>query len=65
MNFNESLRVPRVVDAFFNYFMHDFSSKDLKHATLYAQANTMLRSNNFFVPRGIETVAADERSAAA
>ncbi|MDM5084596.1 DUF2235 domain-containing protein [Aeromonas rivipollensis] len=65
LNFNESLRVPRVVDAFFNYFMHDFSSKELKHATLYAQANTMLRSNNFFVPRGIETVAADEGSAAA
>ncbi|HEA3089411.1 TPA: DUF2235 domain-containing protein [Aeromonas salmonicida] len=65
LNFNESLRVPRVVDAFFNYFMHDFSSKELKHATLHAQANTMLRSNNFFVPRGIETVAADEGSAAA
>lgn len=65
LNFNESLRVPRVVDAFFNYFMHDFSSKELKHATLHAQANTMLRSNNFFVPRGIETVAADEGAAAA
>ncbi|MFM5029179.1 hypothetical protein ACEUDA_09145 [Aeromonas rivipollensis] len=64
-HFNESQRVPREVDAFFNYFMHDFSSKELKHATLHAQANTMLRSNNFFVPRGIETVAADEGSAAA
>ncbi|MGG5827638.1 hypothetical protein [Aeromonas salmonicida] len=64
LNFNESLRVPRVVDAFFNYFMHDFSSKELKHATLHAQANTMLRSNNFFVPRGIETVEADEEAAA-
>ncbi|UNU88212.1 DUF2235 domain-containing protein [Aeromonas dhakensis] len=64
LNFNESLRVPRVVDAFFNYFMHDFSSKELKHATLHAQAHTMLRSNNFFVPRGIETVEADEEAAA-
>ncbi|VXA79354.1 MULTISPECIES: DUF2235 domain-containing protein [Aeromonas] len=62
--FDESMRVPRVVDAFFNYFMHDFSSKELKHATLHAQANTMLRSNNFFVPRGIETVEADEEAAA-
>ena len=62
--FNESQRVPREVDAFFNYFMHDFSSKELKHATLHAQANTMLRSNNFFVPRGIETVEADEEAAA-
>ncbi|BEE08935.1 DUF2235 domain-containing protein [Aeromonas dhakensis] len=62
--FNESQRVPREVDAFFNYFMHDFSSKELKHATLNAQANTMLRSNNFFVPRGIETVEADEEAAA-
>jgi hypothetical protein len=44
------------VDAFFNYFMHDFSSKELKYATLDAQANTMLRSNNFFVPRGIEAI---------
>ncbi|AKA18278.1 hypothetical protein VU14_15975 [Aeromonas hydrophila] len=41
-----------------------FSSKELKHATLNAQANTMLRSNNFFVPRGIETVEADEEAAA-
>ncbi len=64
LNFNESLRVPRVVDAFFNYFMHDFSSEELKHATLHAQANTMLRSNNFFVPRGIEAVEADEEAAA-
>ncbi|MGL4251482.1 MAG: hypothetical protein ACRCR1_12800 [Aeromonas sp.] len=64
LNFNESMRVPRVVDAFFNYFMHDFSSKELKHATLHAQAHTMLRSNNFFVPRGIETVEADEEAAA-
>ncbi|MGL6007452.1 hypothetical protein [Aeromonas sobria] len=62
--FNESQRVPREVDAFFNYFMHDFSSKELKHATLHAQANTMLRSNNFFVPRGIETVADDDKAAA-
>ncbi|MBS4689631.1 DUF2235 domain-containing protein [Aeromonas sobria] len=64
LNFNESLRVPRVVDAFFNYFMHDFSSKELKHATLDAQANTMLRSNNFFVPRGIEAVVDDDKAAA-
>ncbi|MGN5287633.1 hypothetical protein [Aeromonas sp. 11P] len=62
--FNESQRVPREVDAFFNYFMHDFSSKELKHATIDAQANTMLRSNNFFVPRGIEAVEADEEAAA-
>lgn len=62
-HFNESQRVPREVDAFFNYFMHDFSSKELKHATLDAQANTMLSSNNFFVPRGIERVAADEGAA--
>ncbi|MFM4931890.1 DUF2235 domain-containing protein [Aeromonas dhakensis] len=62
--FNESMRVPPAVDAFFNYFMHDFSSKELKHATLHAQANTMLSSNNFFVPRGIETVEADEEAAA-
>ncbi|KUE81858.1 hypothetical protein ATO46_02715 [Aeromonas schubertii] len=61
--FNESKRVPRNVDAFFNYFMHDFSSKELKHATLHAQANTMLRSNNFFVPRGIETVEVDKEAA--
>ena len=60
IHFNESMRVPPEIDAFFNYFMHDFGSKELKHATLYAQANTMLRSNNFFVPRGIETVAATE-----
>lgn len=58
--FKESQRVPRDVDAFFNYFMHDFSSQELKHATLDAQANTMLSTNNFFVPRGIETLAADE-----
>lgn len=62
--FNESQRVPREVDAFFNYFMHDFSSKELKHATLDAQANTMLRSNNFFVPRGIEAVVDDDKAAA-
>ncbi|MGL6053008.1 MAG: hypothetical protein ACRC16_24040 [Aeromonas salmonicida] len=62
--FNESHRVPREVDAFFNYFMHDFSSKELKHATLDAQANTMLRSNNFFVPRGIEAVVDDDKAAA-
>ncbi|MNH19509.1 hypothetical protein D3C79_792490 [compost metagenome] len=54
--FNDSMRVPPTVDAFFNYFMHDFSSKELMHATLDAQANTMLSSNNFFVPRGIEAV---------
>lgn len=58
--FKESQRVPRDVDAFFNYFMHDFSSQELKHATLDAQANTMLSTNNFFVPRGIEILAADE-----
>ena len=61
---NEPQRVPREVDAFFNYFMHDFSSKELKHATLDAQANTMLRSNNFFVPRGIEAVVDDDKAAA-
>ncbi|MBV7435645.1 DUF2235 domain-containing protein [Aeromonas sp. sif2416] len=54
--FNDSMRVPPTVDAFFNYFMHDFSSKELMHAILDAQANTMLSSNNFFVPRGIEAV---------
>ncbi|MBV7414685.1 DUF2235 domain-containing protein [Aeromonas sp. sif2433] len=54
--FNDSMRAPPTVDAFFNYFMHDFSSKELMHATLDAQANTMLSSNNFFVPRGIEAV---------
>ncbi|MCS3458815.1 DUF2235 domain-containing protein [Aeromonas sp. BIGb0445] len=63
-HFNKSKRVPRGVDAFFNYFMHDFSSQELKYATLDAQANTMLRSNNFFVPRGIETVEDDEEAAA-
>lgn len=62
--FDESMRVPRVVDAFFNYFMHDFSSEELKYATLGAQANTMLSTNNFFVPRGIETLAVDEEAAA-
>ncbi|PJG57846.1 DUF2235 domain-containing protein [Aeromonas cavernicola] len=61
VNFNESSkRVPLMVNAFFNYFMHDFSSKELKYATLTAQAHTMLTSNNFFVPRRIETVEADE-----
>ncbi|GAA4494782.1 hypothetical protein [Pseudaeromonas paramecii] len=60
IHFKESMRVPPAIDAFFNYFMHDFGSAELKHATLDAQANTLLRSNNFFLPRGIETVTAAE-----
>ncbi|WP_420064709.1 hypothetical protein [Pectobacterium colocasium] len=62
--FDESKRVPREADIFFNYFMHDFASEELKFATLNDQAGTMLRNNNFFVPRGIEVVAADDDVAA-
>ncbi|GKW30343.1 DUF2235 domain-containing protein [Pectobacterium brasiliense] len=62
--FDESKRVPREADIFFNYFMHDFTSEELKFATLNEQANTMLRNNNFFVPRGIEVLAADDEAAA-
>ncbi|MFP1878878.1 hypothetical protein [Lonsdalea quercina] len=62
--FNESRRLPHEVDVFFNYFMHDFASKELKFATLDDQANTMLRNNNFFVSRGIEVLAANEQTAA-
>ena len=62
--FNESRRLPHKVDVFFNYFMHDFSSKELKFATLDDQASTMLRSNNFFVSRRIEELATDEKAAA-
>ncbi|MEI7198557.1 hypothetical protein WBW39_22150, partial [Pectobacterium versatile] len=50
--FDESKRVPHEADVFFNYFMHDFASEELKFATLNDQAGTMLRNNNFFVPRG-------------
>ncbi|MBN3050085.1 hypothetical protein H4F45_00990, partial [Pectobacterium brasiliense] len=62
--FDESKRVPREADIFFNYFMHDFASEELRFATLDDQANTMLRNNNFFVPRGIEVLAADDEAAA-
>ncbi|KFX11996.1 DUF2235 domain-containing protein [Pectobacterium betavasculorum] len=62
--FDGAKRVPREADIFFNYFMHDFTSEELKFATLNEQANTMLRNNNFFVPRGIERVAADDDVAA-
>ncbi|OSN01943.1 hypothetical protein AU510_17215 [Lonsdalea britannica] len=63
-HFKESRRFPPEVDIFFNYFMHDFSSKELKFATLDDQANTMLRSNNFFLSRSIEVLAADDQAAA-
>ncbi|MDY4379958.1 DUF2235 domain-containing protein [Pectobacterium brasiliense] len=62
--FDESKRVPREADIFFNYFMHDFASEELRFATLNDQAGTMLRNNNFFVPRGIEVLAADDEAAA-
>ena len=62
--FDEAKRVPREADIFFNYFMHDFASEELRFATLDDQANTMLRNNNFFVPRGIEVLAADDEAAA-
>ncbi|WEF11209.1 DUF2235 domain-containing protein [Pectobacterium actinidiae] len=62
--FDETKRVPHEADIFFNYFMHDFASEELKFATLNDQAGTMLRNNNFFVPRGIEIVAADDKAAA-
>ncbi|AIA72920.1 conserved hypothetical protein [Pectobacterium atrosepticum SCRI1043] len=62
--FNGIKRVPREADIFFNYFMHDFTSEELKFATLNEQANTMLRNNNFFVPRGIEILAVDDEAAA-
>ncbi|UDQ75099.1 DUF2235 domain-containing protein [Pectobacterium brasiliense] len=62
--FDESKRVPREADIFFNYFMHDFASEELRFATLNEQANTMLRNNNFFVPRGVEILAADDEAAA-
>ncbi|WP_248465837.1 DUF2235 domain-containing protein [Pectobacterium versatile] len=62
--FDETKRVPHEADIFFNYFMHDFASEELRFATLKDQAGTMLRNNNFFVPRGIEVVAADDEAAA-
>ncbi|UUE56789.1 DUF2235 domain-containing protein [Pectobacterium aroidearum] len=62
--FDSRKRVPREADIFFNYFMHDFASEELRFATLDDQANTMLRNNNFFVPRGIEVLAADDEAAA-
>ncbi|AIU87234.1 hypothetical protein [Pectobacterium odoriferum] len=62
--FNETKRVPHAADIFFNYFMHDFASEELRFATLKDQAGTVLRNNNFFVPRGIEAVAADDDAAA-
>lgn len=52
------------IGGFFEFYMHDFASKELKHATLYSQASTMLRSNNFFIPRGIEELADEEKAAA-
>ncbi|MDY4350969.1 DUF2235 domain-containing protein, partial [Pectobacterium brasiliense] len=61
--FDESKRVPREADIFFNYFMHDFASEELRFATLNEQAGTMLRNNNFFVPRGVEVLAADDEAA--
>ncbi|MBA0187498.1 DUF2235 domain-containing protein [Pectobacterium odoriferum] len=60
--FNETKRVPHEADIFFNYFMHDFASEELKFATLKDQAGTMLRNNNFFVPRGIEVLTADDKA---
>ncbi|MGR6770902.1 hypothetical protein ACU36R_04545 [Pectobacterium brasiliense] len=62
--FDEAKRVPREADIFFNYFMHDFASEELRFATLNEQAGTMLRNNNFFVPRGVEVLAADDEAAA-
>ncbi|MEQ9843809.1 hypothetical protein [Pectobacterium brasiliense] len=62
--FDESKRVPHEADVFFNYFMHDFASEELKFATLNDQAGTMLRNNNFFVPRGIEILASDDEAVA-
>ncbi|KGA38988.1 hypothetical protein KU75_25380, partial [Pectobacterium odoriferum] len=60
--FDETKRVPHAADIFFNYFMHDFASEELKFATLNDQAGTMLRNNNFFVPRGIEVLTADDKA---
>ncbi|QQG29548.1 DUF2235 domain-containing protein [Pectobacterium aquaticum] len=62
--FDETKRVPHAADIFFNYFMHDFASEELRFATLNDQAGTMLRNNNFFVPRGIEVLTADDEAAA-
>lgn len=63
LNYRGNPVVPQpYVDALFNYYMHDFASKELKHATLYSQANTLLRSNNFFIPRGIEELADEEQA---
>ena len=57
-------RTPLSVDTFFNYFMHDFTSKDRAFSVLDAQGNTLLKSTTFFTPRGIEELT-DEKQAAA
>ncbi|YCI79873.1 DUF2235 domain-containing protein [Enterobacteriaceae bacterium] len=55
--------IPPAVDMFFNYFMHDFSSQEMKFATLDAQSDTMISSNNFFASRSIETLSDAEKTA--
>ncbi|PSN05853.1 DUF2235 domain-containing protein [Siccibacter turicensis] len=55
--------IPPAVDMFFNYFMHDFSSQEMKSATLDAQSDTMISSNNFFASRSIETLSDAEKTA--
>ena len=55
--------IPPALDIFFNYFMHDFSSEEHKSATLDAQSSTMLRTNNFFASRMIETLSSDDEPA--
>jgi hypothetical protein len=56
-------RIHPALDIFFNYFMHDFSSEEHKFATLDAQSSTMLRTNNFFASRMIETLSSDDEPA--
>lgn len=57
-------KAPFFVDTFFNYFMHDFTSKDRTFSVLDAQGNTLLKSTTFFTPRGIEELADEEKVAA-
>lgn len=57
-------RTPPVVDTFFNYFMHDFTSKSRAFSVLDAQGNTLLKSTTFFTPRGIEELADEEQAVA-
>lgn len=61
---NLSQKAPFFVDTFFNYFMHDFTSKDRAFSVLDAQGNTLLKSTTFFTPRGIEELADEEKAAA-